>query len=263
MIRYFDASRVANDLIPVEVLAELHATLTREGIDYVLVGAAARDLAVHAPSGTKVGRATRDVDLAVAVEAGSQHDALLQRLGEPSSAPQRVHVLGVEVDVLPFAGAHTEILLGDATMDVTGLAEAAREPTRVKISEHLTVPVASLEAQVVLKLLAWRDRQQETQKDALDLGQILSASSCGLFEDQAWDDDDALLACEGDIILMGPYRAGRAARATLPEASALRVVAVLEDKFSDLSLQMGVREASELLDAFRRGFLARVESHDM
>ena len=254
MIQYFDASQVARDLVPVEVVAQLHETLRAEGHVYVFMGAAARDLAVHAPSGTKIVRATRDVDVAVAIEAGTEHDALMRRLGEPTAAPQRVRVSGVDVDVIPYAGETTDVQLGHSVLDVTGLAEAAREPTWVKIADDLTVPVASIEAQAVLKVLAWGDRQATTQKDALDFGQILSASSCGLFEDQAWEDDDALTACEGDIILMGPYRVGRESRRLLSAVSTARVTAVLDAEPLDLLLRLGVREGDQMLQAFRRGF---------
>ena len=121
MIQYFDASQVARDLVPVDLVAQLHETLRAEGQAYVFVGAAARDLTVHAPSGTKVVRATRDVDVAVAVEAGIEHDALLRRLGEPSAAPLRVRVSGVDVDVIPYASDRTDVQLGHSVLDVTGL----------------------------------------------------------------------------------------------------------------------------------------------
>ena len=105
---------------------------------------------MHAPSRTAITRATRDTDLAVAVEAGEQHRTLLRSLGEPSrTAPQRVIVERFQVDVIPFAGAGagTASLLGDSVLDVTGLSEAARRPTWVMIDEETTVPVAGIDAQ--------------------------------------------------------------------------------------------------------------------
>ena len=231
MIPSFDASRTADELVPVEILRRVQRMLEKEGVTYVFIGALARDLVVHAPSRTAITRATRDIDLAVAVEAGEQHRTLLRSLGEPSrTAPQRVIVERFQVDVIPFAGAGagTASLLGDSVLDVTGLSEAARRPT-------------------------WRDRRSSTQKDAWDFGQILSASSMGLFADLAWEDDAALEACEGDIVLMGPYRLGRSALSLLGSASVASVVEVLESARTDLTLRMGVPESEEMLDAFRRG----------
>lgn len=254
MIPSFDASRTADELVPVEILRWVQRMLEKEGVTYVFIGALARDLVVHAPSRTAITRATRDIDLAVAVEAGEQHRTLLRSLGEPSrTAPQRVIVERFQVDVIPFAGATTASLLGDSVLDVTGLSEAARRPTWVTIDEETTVPVAGIDAQAILKVLAWRDRRSSTQKDALDFGQILSASSMGLFADLAWEDDAALEACEGDIVLMGPYRLGRSALSLLGSASVASVVEVLESARTDLTLRMGVPESEEMLDAFRRG----------
>lgn len=256
MIPSFDASRTADELVPVEILRWVQRMLEKEGVTYVFIGALARDLVVHAPSRTAITRATRDIDLAVAVEAGEQHRTLLRSLGEPSrTAPQRVIVERFQVDVIPFAGAGagTASLLGDSVLDVTGLSEAARRPTWVMIDEETTVPVAGIDAQAILKVLAWRDRRSSTQKDALDFGQILSASSMGLFADLAWEDDAALEACEGDIVLMGPYRLGRSALSLLGSASVASVVEVLESARTDLTLRMGVPESEEMLDAFRRG----------
>ena len=258
MIPSFDASRTADELAPVEILRRVRRALEQEGVTYVFIGALARDLVVHAPSRTAITRATRDIDLAVAVEAGEQHRTLLRSLGEPSrTAPQRVIVERFQVDVIPFAGAGagatTASLLGDSVLDVTGLSEAARRPTWVTIDEETTVPVAGIDAQAILKVLAWRDRRSSTQKDALDFGQILSASSMGLFADLAWEDDAALEACEGDIVLMGPYRLGRSALSLLRPASVASVVEVLESARTDLTLRMGVPESEEMLDAFRRG----------
>lgn len=137
---------------------------------------------------------------------------------------------------------------------MTGLAEAVAHPTRVKVAEDLTVPVASIEAQAVLKILAWSDRREGTQKDALDVGQILSASSRGLFADHAWEDDGAISACDGDIIMMGPFRLGRDSCGLLSPAAADRVRAVLDAESSDLDLRLMVREGPEMLRAFRQGF---------
>ena len=42
----------------------------------------------------------------------------------------------------------------------------------MKIADDVTVPVASIESQAVLKVLAWGDRQATTKKDALDFGHL-------------------------------------------------------------------------------------------
>ncbi|MGL5817716.1 MAG: hypothetical protein ACRCYR_09155 [Phycicoccus sp.] len=191
--------------------------------------------------------------MAVAVEAGPDHQLVRERLGRPMSAAQRVQVLGIDVDVIPIAGDSSHVTLGDAILDISGLAEASRNPTLVRTASDLVVPVAPIQAQAALKVLAWFDRQPGTHKDAGDLGQILEASSNGVFEELAWQDDDVRAACDGDIRFMGPRRLGRAARGLLSSKSADAVVEVLDDRQSALSLRLAVPEGAEMLEAFRRG----------
>ncbi|MGL5929509.1 MAG: hypothetical protein ACRCY8_11285 [Dermatophilaceae bacterium] len=256
MIPSFDASPSAAELVPLDVVRHVHRVLAAEGRRYVVIGAAARDLAVHGPAGTPVRRVTKDVDVAVAVGAGSGHQLLRERLGQPTSAAQRVRVLGVDVDVIPIAGDAAHVTLGETILDLGGLAEAVRHPTMVRVASDLVVPVAPIQAQAALKVVAWSDRQPGTHKDAGDLGQILEASSNGVFEELAWNDDDAVAAWDGDVRLMGPWRLGRAARELLSSRSLAAVIAVLDAQRPALSLRLAVPEGPEMLDAFCRGLSA-------
>ncbi|MGL4178718.1 MAG: hypothetical protein ACRCSN_21900 [Dermatophilaceae bacterium] len=77
-----------------------------------------------------------------------------------------------------------------------------------------------------------------------------------MFEELAWNDDDAVAAWNGDIKLMGPWRLGRAARELLSSRSVAAVIAVLDAQWSALSLRLAVPEGSEMLEAFRRGLSA-------
>lgn len=58
--------------IPVteEVLAELTALCGELELEFIVVGAAARDLVIHALQQTDPVRATEDIDIAVAVRIG-------------------------------------------------------------------------------------------------------------------------------------------------------------------------------------------------
>lgn len=67
MIRTFDVSTTAEGRLAVAVLAELQARCQQADVSMLVIGAAARDLTVHLPAGELAVRATRDVDVAVAV----------------------------------------------------------------------------------------------------------------------------------------------------------------------------------------------------
>ncbi|NHA69576.1 hypothetical protein [Phycicoccus flavus] len=253
MIPFYDASSTTADLVAVEILRSIHTTLSSAGYDYVIIGAAARDLAVHGPAAGRPRRVTKDVDIAVAVAVGPAYQRLLSELGEKDQEPQRIRVLGCPVDVVPFAAGAREVRLGSMTLNVLGLREATDHPALVQVSDGLVLPVSAIQAQAALKILAWGDRAPGTQKDAGDLGEILEASSRGLFADLAWEDDEALDSCDGDIAMMGPYRLGSSARALLRDESSTAVRDILDARGKALGSRLRVPEGPELLAAFRRG----------
>lgn len=248
-------------LVPEVVISELCDRAASLGIHLVLVGAAARDLTVHAPTSRQIVRATTDIDVAVAVEGESGFRSFVRGLPSTHGSEHTFTVLGIEVDVVPFGGIerNRRIIFGDdRVLDVNGIAEAARTAVEVIMPGGTVVRVASLEAQCALKILAWRDRHRHgTTKDARDLAQILRAASEGPYEDMTWDDEDALVAVEHDIVLAGAYRAGRLAREPFAPDDAAAVTAVLETtplRRRLLHDMGGGGLDDELLAAFQAGF---------
>ena len=61
--------------VPLEVLRELVDRAERLGIAIVVIGAAARDLVVHAPTRQHPNRVTLDVDVAIAVDRDNKVQA--------------------------------------------------------------------------------------------------------------------------------------------------------------------------------------------
>lgn len=257
MARVFSLGRDQHD-VPVDVVQVLDNRARERSLPMVLIGAAARDLCVHAPLGERPPRATHDVDIAVAVPRG---EALAEFLSVFERA-RRVHTVvihGVEVDVVPFGGVERDgrVAFGDGSvLDVVGLAEAMRGPDVVDLAEGVTVKVASIEMQAALKVLAWRDRHVQNAKDAVDLHEILAAGSRGPYEEEAWGDLAALEACDYVLDLAGAYRLGALSRRAFTAARARAVAGVLDDPvvFARLGTQMSHLSSGELLDAYARGF---------
>ncbi|GAB3462002.1 hypothetical protein GCM10027519_24330 [Kineococcus endophyticus] len=77
------------------------------GVDLMVVGAMARDLLVHHAQGTRPDRATRDIDIALAVARWSDLDDVMSSHPRVGDSPHRFLVRGVEVDVVPFRGVET------------------------------------------------------------------------------------------------------------------------------------------------------------
>lgn len=173
--------------VPEEVLAELSRLCTDLDLDYIVVGAAARDLAIHARQRTAPVRATEDIDIAVAVRRGEQFSELTARLAPTGRSQHRFEVLGVDVDVVPFGGIERDRTIrfaDDHLLDVNGLQEAHLTSVRVRMPRGAEIRVASAPAQTALKVLAWRDRHHTNPKDGLDLGVILTALSEEPFDDE-------------------------------------------------------------------------------
>lgn len=247
--------------VPVDesVIAELVARAQRADLDILVIGAAARDLVIHSLVEQKSPRVTLDVDVAVAV--GGHGDVATFTAGLPPS-PIGTHTYtahGVRVDVVPFGGIEHErhVTFRDGhELDVTGIAEALRTSVEVTLPAGTRVKVASLPAQAVLKVFAWRDRRFDSTKDARDLWTILSASSEGPYGDETWADEMALEATDYDIILAGPFRAGRLAAGPFDDRAAAHVLAVLDDEsaHAKLARDMDTPSSSDMLRAFTRGF---------
>lgn len=170
-------------------LAELVATMHEAWADgrFLLVGAMARDLLLEYAHGIPAQRATEDIEFAFAVPDwrayGELRDALIGggRFAEMARVPHRLLFDGHrKVDLIPFGGVERPdgaIVWPppqDSRMVVLGFREALDAAVQVQLPDGISVAVASLSAQAVLKLFAWSDRRYEQPgKDAGDFWLLL------------------------------------------------------------------------------------------
>lgn len=255
-MRFFDASTHAEAEIPFEVVADAVAELTREVDRVVVIGAVARDLLASLAGGLLITRATKDVDIAIAVSDLHGFASATASL-EGTRSPHRFQFRGVPIDVIPFGSVERDravLFANDFSVDVTGLAEAADTAVSVLLPGGSVVPVASLEAQSILKVLAWRDRGGFPSKDAIDFRTLLDASSRGAYEGDVWT-DPAFDLCDGDVTLAGARRLGRLAAQLLdkPALSSLLSVVTGPENRRRLASGMCGLLAPELLDAWVEG----------
>ncbi len=122
------------------------------------------------------------------------------------------------IDVIPFGGVErpdrTIVWPDDHMMNVLGFAEALASAVHVLLPRHVEVPVASLPAQSILNLVAWRDRRWDNRKDAVDLRSILMAYHHGPYQDELYDSHLHLLERhEFDPAAAGAERIGNEASA--------------------------------------------------
>ncbi len=190
-------------------------------IDFLVVGAMARDLALVHGFGSTIERGTRDVDFGINVASWEDFETLKAQLIEQGfeQDKQKAHRLTRsdsqnlpwEIDIVPFGN----IAADDSTiswppdqavvMSVLGFTEAMENAFSVQISDdpEMTIPVASPAGVAILKLVAWVEREVEVKpKDAMDLGYLIESYTKipeifaavyeeGCMEAQDWDETKA------------------------------------------------------------------------
>lgn len=179
---------------------------------FFVVGALARDLLLEHVHGITAPRATRDVDLALAVPTWEQYEALRRTLINehqfaPHDQPHRLRSPeGVLTDLIPFGDLEEPPgKIGwppdqEFVMTTTGFRAAYEGAVTVVLDGDLPVEVASLAGLGALKLLAWSDRRHRRGHDAGDfcfilrnyydaVGDALYTAHIDLFEVEPFDRD--------------------------------------------------------------------------
>ena len=171
----------------VDLYADIRGHTKELGIDFLVVGATARDSVFVHGYGCPVERGTTDVDFGIHVASWDEFNALKDRLlaaGYKADAHKihklsRVDAEGLpwEIDIVPFGKiADNGNVISwppehDVVMNVLGFSEAIEHALDVHISEDpsIVIPVASPAGMCLLKLVSWLDRDVgQRARDAID-----------------------------------------------------------------------------------------------
>ena len=183
------------------ILRSVTESSSELGIKWFICGASARVLLCERVSGMRVGRATRDLDIAVSVNSFREYEAFRKLLRErfdfhpDRHKMQRLwHANGSPIDIIPFGGigkSTNTVIWGensDIEMNVLGFDEALSSAILVRINSGLTVLVASYAEQFVLKLLAWSDRHARSEtEDSRDIAYFLRNADGWYSDDTIYD----------------------------------------------------------------------------
>jgi predicted nucleotidyltransferase len=262
-MRYFDASTATDLSATAAILSDLRHIAEKSGVKFMVVGAAARDILITHVVGSPPDRATADIDIAVAVSSWADVARLTDSMESTRGSVHKFAVRGTEVDVIPFgkieSNDRTITWSNDHVMNVFGFREAMNAAVQVSLPGELIVAVASLPAQCLLKLFAWRDRRHDDRRDAIDLNTILRAYHEGPYFEELYTAYESLLAKhEFDPALAGAERIGGEASALVAVADRHLVTDLLyaEELFELLIIDMGGNAARNraMASAFRDGF---------
>ena len=167
------------------ILEELTDYFKESGISFFVIGATARDIIMEL-NDTTSGRLTHDLDIAITVKDWEQYKILEEGISELSNftkdpnQKQRFQYKGeFDLDIVPFG----DIMKEDDkvywppdeefAMTVLGFPAVDNAALKLDIDEDIEIKVASLAGIALLKIVAWKDRNYKTNKDADDLAFIM------------------------------------------------------------------------------------------
>lgn len=260
----FDASTNPERVPFAEVLIALCDVAQARGVEIMLIGATARDVALAVVGHGPALRATNDVDIAVAVADAAAYERLTADLSPArAGSAHKFLVSGITVDIVPFGGIEREdrtVTWPDGSvMNTLGFAEAIQSALGLLLPGGRMMRVASIPAQAAFKVFAWADRGHSTDRDAVDLGVLLQCYSSGDRLDHIYAEDSLAVLGEYDydVRLAGGHWLGVDVRVHLGSQVARRcrdvVVADSDRGRLPLAMRGDAAEDRALLTAFAAG----------
>ncbi|MES2535000.1 MAG: nucleotidyl transferase AbiEii/AbiGii toxin family protein [Pseudomonadota bacterium] len=268
------------DRITLAVLKALHLIAAKHKASYFIIGATARDILMTHVFGIGAGRATRDVDFAIALKDWHRFEIIKKEFidcGDFQTAADEAHRLyyrpnefgtAYPLDLIPFGGieqpGNTIAWPPDmaVVMNVTGYAESLESAIQVDVGEGLIANVVSIPALAALKLLAWNDRGLLDNKDAQDLFFLLRHYHQAGNVDRLYAEAFSILeSCSYEIDFAGATLLGYDTRLILEQTTRQALLDVLGDPVKrdrlvvhmDRSIAADSAIPSRFIDQFERG----------
>ena len=214
------------------------------GADYLIIGATARDLVLKA-HGLESPRLTKDVDFAFLVRSwrvySELRDALIESGSFAAKDKKALHRLihgatGLPVDIVPFGGIENDQRMiffpspQFTVFDCFGVREAYASRFALNLPGNVSVHVASIPAQVLLKIVAFNDRKLSLPgRDAPDLLLLIRKYiDCGVLDKISPDQAGAVFEAEDfDVEIASAQLIGREIRGLLDGPGLAKVLAIL------------------------------------
>lgn len=248
-------------------MAALQRGFNQFGIDFYLIGAVARDIWMSQIYDQPARRATKDLDLAVFINDTAEYAALQTWLVEQegfvktqSSAFCLLYSSPagqVTVDLMPFGAVADEdgdvyfSERGQERISTVGFAEVLEEAATVTTPAGEQWRVVTLPGILVLKLIAWQDRPEMREKDAVDVWNLLEVYF-NLVSNEVYTthldlfDEVHLVSSDNVTLLLGARVMGRQVRELIADRPVeTRLVTLLAD-------QLALEEKSPLARAMSR-----------
>lgn len=167
------------------ILLELTNYFKEAGISFFVIGATARDIIMEMHD-EKSGRLTHDLDIAITVNDWEQWEKVKEEIvglknftKDPNQKQRFLYHKKFQLDIVPFG----DIMKSDykifwppneeMALSVLGFTAADESAIKVIVDNEAEIKIATLCGIFILKIMAWKDRNQSNNKDADDIGFIL------------------------------------------------------------------------------------------
>lgn len=243
MTNIYILSSSLNPIFEQALLKVTHA-VSPLNVPYFIAGATARDIVLHGIFGHEPIRATRDIDTALLVSSWDEFETIKQGLHSAGlEATGQAHRLrepdsGLPIDIIPFGGladkdGHIQWPPShEVTMSVVGFQEAYDNALTVQLQGH-KLKVASLPGIVILKLMAWDERGEESYKDATDFYTVLSKYEL-IHDGRLWEDYVPSEELDYDVQKQAAFLLGFDLKDLLSDATQHVLIKIKEEKHDAL-----------------------------
>jgi len=167
------------------ILLELTEFFKDSGISFFVIGATARDIIMELNDESS-GRLTHDLDIAITINDWEQYKTIEEGITklpnftkDPNQKQRFKYLEKFDLDIVPFGNIMKENNKifwppdEEFAMSVLGFSAVNDAVLKVKVDEDIEIRIASLSGIFLLKIVAWKGRNIETNKDADDMAFIL------------------------------------------------------------------------------------------
>ena len=155
-------------------------------VKFFVIGATARDI-IMSIYNEQSGRATLDLDIAIAISNWDEFKTIeegivkIEGFEKDKSQKQRfIYKEDFELDIVPYGDIMKEDYKiffppdEQFAMTVLGFKEVNSATVEIELDESVSIKIASLAGIFILKVFAWIDRSNKTNKDADDIAFIIN-----------------------------------------------------------------------------------------
>lgn len=259
------------DPVLVRVLAHVDAAARALGAPYLLTGAMAREILLAYAHGLPPGRATKDMDFGVQVADWAAFEAFKRALLDgrgfrpDPGIPHRIHTraeafgLQMPIDLIPFGSLESPRGVikwppsQDVVMDVRGFHVGIKTLQPIEVEPGFTIPIPAVEAMILMKALAWKDRGAATRgRDAIDLVELLERGEDLIGLEALYETHlDTVERNGGDPRLAGAEVLGERVRDCAPRVLVIAVLGILKDGLAANLVVQVLSGSGEVADSNR------------